>query len=79
MSSAQAGIVIGQKGSTIQQIRALSGARVNIDSHDEAQAKADPTKRDMCGFCFFVWFGVVGLVVLGKGFGGMYPVVMERL
>jgi len=47
VTSAQAGIVIGQKGSTIQQIRALSGARVNIDSHDEAQAKADPTRRDI--------------------------------
>lgn len=46
VTSAQAGIVIGQKGSTIQQIRLLSGARVNIDSHDEAQAKTDPSKRD---------------------------------
>jgi len=47
VTSAQAGIVIGQKGSTIQQIRLLSGARVNIDSHDEAQAKTDPSKRDV--------------------------------
>lgn len=48
VTGAQAGIVIGQKGSTIQQIRALSGARVNIDSHDEAQQKnSDAAKRDL--------------------------------
>lgn len=49
-TGAQAGIVIGQKGSTIKQIRGLSGARVNIDSPNEAQARnstPDVAKRDM--------------------------------